>query len=122
MAVEATELYYRSVERESLRRELCLTEADPALIAVEDAVTVQQTHFDAVELGRLQVPEFDRAQVFEVQSLVHGPSAAHRQLLRGLRHLTLAIVKGGLEHAQAVIATGHFVELHKAMDIEGGAA
>ncbi len=58
----------------------------------------EQAHFDAVELGRLQVPQFDRAQIVKVQGVGSTRlSAGHGQLLRRFRHQALAVVKRGLE-------------------------
>ena len=71
MAVEAAQLDDGAVEREALRREARLAEADAARVVVEQICAAQQAHFNAIELGRTQIPELDGAQVVEVQRARH---------------------------------------------------
>jgi hypothetical protein len=56
MAVEAAQLDDGAVEREALGREAGFAEADAAGVVVQQMAAAQQTDFDAVELGRVQIP------------------------------------------------------------------
>src|SRR5215472_6302564 len=65
VAVEAAEFDDFSVEREALRGEDGLAEADAACVCVDGAACVEQANVNGVELRGVEVPKLDAVDRFE---------------------------------------------------------
>src|SRR5581483_444845 len=65
VSIQTTQLDHFSVQLEAMIRELRLAKADTSAVFIEYRIALLQAHDDAVEIGTLQVPFPNRAQITE---------------------------------------------------------
>ena len=100
MTVEAAELDDFAIELEAVVGELRFAKAERAFVLIDQLRSAKEAHVNGIEIGVRNVPQFDRAEVVEVDGVRHwfGGGFGGRDSLCALGQDMLAIAEFHFEH------------------------